>query len=57
MTAAELSELDILVEKARHKLMTKSELERQRVNWAVNNAPEGMTLTKRDLREVSAKRD
>jgi hypothetical protein len=54
MTTSELAELDLLIEKARHHKMTQEEIERQRVNWAINNAPEGMILTTKDLEEISA---
>lgn len=53
MTVKELDKLALLIEKARHKVMTKAEIESQRINWAINNAPEGMTLTAKDLREIS----
>lgn len=52
MTVSELQELSQLIEKARHKKMSPKEIEDQRINWGINNAPEGMVLTKEDFVEI-----
>jgi len=52
MTASELAELTLLIEKARHKKMTQEEIIAQRINWAICNAPEGLVITEADLKEV-----
>jgi hypothetical protein len=52
MTVSELQELNLLIEKARHKKMSPQEIEAQRINWGINNAPEGMVLTREDFVEI-----
>lgn len=53
MTQNELTELNLLIEKARHKKMTPEEIKEQRINWCINSAPEGMEFSKEDFAELT----
>lgn len=52
MTANELSELNSLIERARHYKMNQEEIEEQSLNWVIGNAPEGPRPSEAEVREA-----